>query len=147
MEFQAASGAKVAINAAPFRDVLALKAAIGKSIAASSVTLEVDPAKRATEQDFDVAEILKLAALVDSDAAVQECLEKCLARCTYNNEKITLDGTFEPEEARQDYYEVVTACLKVNLSPFFDALLTKLSPVADMMAKVKEEKSGGQKQE
>jgi len=130
MEFLAPSGKKVVINAAPFRDVMALKQAIASEIANSKFKIDLDFSGQAAsfkDMDFDVAEIVKLLALVDSSDAVYGKMLSCLVRCTHNGEKIT-ENTFEPEDFRQDYYEIVLACLKVNLGPFFKGLLSKFAP-------------------
>ena len=129
-EFVAASGAKVVINTAPFKDVMALKSAIGKELANSSFNLPLDMSlKNLKDVDFDIAAFGKLILLVDSSEEVNKHLFSCLARCLRNDEKITLN-TFEIEDARQDYYEIVISCLKVNLSPFLKALISQLPQIA-----------------
>ncbi len=50
----------------------------------------------------------------------------CLISCTYNGVKITKD-TFEPEDARADFYPLVWEVLKLNLRPFFKSLVSTLS--------------------
>jgi hypothetical protein len=101
MEFRTANGVEVKINMADF--ITSMK--LIKSGAIDSIVQAI------------------LAA--DSSVEVEGALFKCLERCLYGNNKITRD-TFEPVEAREDYYEIVIACLKVNLLPFFKPLLSKL---------------------
>ncbi len=130
-EFEAPSGAKVKINIAPFKDSMKLKSAIAKELADSDFSFDFDPSKDIKKQDFDIAGIAKIMALLDSSEAVNNALMDCLLRCTYNSEKIT-GATFEPEEAREDYYDIVAACLKVNIGPFFKSLLSKFLPIIKM---------------
>ena len=127
-EFLSTTGKKVCIHTAPFKDVMKLKAAIAKEMAGADFSFDIDMSKGFEAQDFDVASIAKVALMVDSSDEVSEKLFACLVRCTYGGDKIT-EATFEDEEAREDYYQVVIACLKVNLSPFFKPLISLLSPV------------------
>ncbi len=134
MEFKSISGKKIVINAADFQDVLELKSAIGRVMSGSDFSFNVDANKSVNEQEFDVAAIAKIALLVDSSPEIQDVMFKCLARCTRGGEKITLN-TFEDIDAREDYYEIVIACLKENLRPFFKALLSQLKQFTGILAK------------
>ena len=71
-----------------------------------------------------------------SSKEVRESLFSCFSRCTYNGEKIT-HKTFESEEAREDYYEVAMACVKVNCAPFFKSLLSAFAQMGLDSEKVK----------
>jgi hypothetical protein len=122
-EFQTAGGNTVAVNAAPWRDAVALKNAIAKEFLASGAVLDLKA---------DASNLSKVILAVDSSDAVYKALMACLSRCTFNNQKI-VDATFENESAREDYYEIVTECLKVNLSPFFKGLLLKLKTLESLL--------------
>ncbi len=122
MEFLAPSGAKVVIGLAPFQDAIALKNAMAKELALTGMDLKVEGLK-----DFDVAVLLPALLAMDSSPVVYAAMFKCLARCSYNGDKIT-ETTFEPAEARGDYYDIIIACAKENLSPFFKGLASKLKP-------------------
>jgi hypothetical protein len=126
MEFKAESGAKVIINSAPFKDVMALKAAIGAEISKADFSFDFSLEGGFNEQSIDAAAIAKILLVVDSSPVVQDKIFTCLARCTYNGEKIT-ENTFEPDEARGDFYPIVTACLKKNLMPFLKALISSFA--------------------
>lgn len=128
MEFTTNNGIKVKINPADFKDAIALKSAFAKEVASANFELDF----KSLSENIDLAEIVKLAAAVDSSELVQEKIFKCLARCTYDGQRIT-EATFEDMAAREDYYQIVIECLKVNLSPFFKGLISKLSP---LMAKL-----------
>lgn len=125
-EFIAPSGAKVKIALAAWRDAVALKAAIAKEIIGSKV--ELDAGIFSGEAEINLLDITKLAALVDSSEAVYNAVFACLLKSTRDGERIS-ENTFEPENARQDYYPIVIACLKENLAPFFKSLLSELKPV------------------
>lgn len=145
MEFITPSGKKAVINPAPFQDSMALKQSIAAVIATSPIKIDIDFASAKNGDisniDFDVAEIAKLIALIDASPLIQEKLFTCLIRCTHNGEKITM-ATFEPEDARQDYYDIVLACLKVNIAPFFKGLLSKFAPLMEAFtARVQANKS------
>lgn len=131
-EFTASSGAKVKVNPADFKDAMALKSAIAKELSKADFDLSLK-----MDKDVNPADFAKMALAVDSSPVVYDCLFKCLARCTYDGQKIT-EATFEDVSAREDYYEIVLACLKENLSPFFKGLISKLSPFLD---KIQAEKS------
>lgn len=102
------SGADVEINTAPWKDAKALKRTIEREIALSGGIS------------------LPTVLLVDSSEMVDAALWPCLVRCTYNKEKIT-ESTFDKPEARGDYYDIVQECVKVNLGPLVQSLLSKLS--------------------
>lgn len=127
-EITVPSGAKVVINPADFRASIALKNALQRELAKSNTTLKMN-------LNSDALELGRLIMLVDSSPEVNALLWPCLARCTYNDEKIT-EKTFEPVEARQDYYDIVLECGRVNLSPFFESALSKLktSPLAALVS-------------
>lgn len=58
---------------------------------------------------------------LDVAPEVYAALWPCLMQCTYDLEKIT-PKTFESPTAREDYYEVINACVEENIRPFFKGL-------------------------
>lgn len=133
MEFTSQSGAKVKINIADFEDTMDLQSAILKEAAKADFKIE----GMNLSSDVDMSGIIKAAMSVASSKEVREILFRCLVRCTYDGQKIT-KATFEDAEARKDYYEVVIACLKENLTPFFEGLFSKLSPFMGMLKQAEE---------
>lgn len=122
-DFTTKSGIKVKINPADFEDAMDLQSAILKEASKADFSLEgVD-----LKSDIDFSGLIKAGMSVAASKEVREILFKCLARCTYDGQKIT-KATFESPDARKDYYEVVIACLKENLLPFFEGLISQLSP-------------------
>ena len=127
MDFKTQNGVDVKINPADFLSSLKLKNAVLKSVKDSGVDIskiDLDKINASSLQP-----ILEVILTADTDKDVQDSIFKCLARCLYNGEKI-IPETFEPIEAREDYYEIVIACLKENLSPFFKSPISKLRSLA-----------------
>lgn len=117
------SGAELEISISPFKDAKKLYQAIASELKGLSVnpTDEVD------------VNFLKniICAMIESDK-VDSALLGCLKRCLYNKKRIDED-TFEPVEARQDYFTVCVEVAKENVAPF----MKNLSAVsADFMQKI-----------
>lgn len=127
------SGAEVVIREAPFKDAMRLKNAIVSELADSGLDL-----KNITG-DTDISELLSplLSGVlaVDSSEKVYGALFACLARCSYNGEKITED-IFDRSEARADYYPIVLECAKVNILPFFEGLRSRFEGTGLSLEKV-----------
>ena len=119
MEFVAPSGANVTINVASWKDAKVLKKAIEREVAING--------------GLSLPTIL----MVDSSDAVDAAIWPCLIRCLYNGEKIT-ENTFDKAEARKDYYDIVVACVKENLSPLAESLLLKLQEYGILAKKAEE---------
>lgn len=115
MEVKTQSGATVHLPVAPWRDAVALKNAIHREFSASSLKIDLGA---------DIGTVAKIILMADSSDEIYQAVLKCLNRGTYNNIKIT-EATFEPEGARQDWYDVLEACLKVNYFPFVEGLRSK----------------------
>ena len=130
-EFVAPSGATVVINDAPWSAAKALKKAIQREAALAGLKIDFDQ---------DVSALINVFMQVDGADTVDAALWPCLVRCTRNGEKIQ-ESTFDPTDARQDYYEIVFACLKANLGPLVESLFLKLSVVLAVIAKKRAEKS------
>jgi hypothetical protein len=110
------SGAKVVINVAPWEDAVLLQQAISREMALGA--------------GLNLSTFMMVAA----SRPVYEAMIKCLARCTYNTEKIT-PSTFNKKEARADYVSIVTACVKENIGPLEEGLYSVLSDLVDYVKK------------
>ncbi len=116
-ELTGKNGAKIVIRPASWQHAKYLKMAIERELGGLDVlALASDPVSA------QVAYIMKL----DSSETVDRALWPCLVQCTYNLEKIT-EATFDDVKAREDYYDIVGECMKVNLGPLFESLTSKLS--------------------
>lgn len=120
-----ANNATVKIHIASFQEAMALKNAIQKAFTESGIKIKAED---------NLEDILYLIMSLDSNEQVNKEIFKCLARCTYNNQRIVMD-VFEDEKAREDYYEIVFACLEVNLKPFIKALFSKLKDLQTLIPK------------
>lgn len=130
MEFKTASGSEVKINVADFITSMKLKKAVVEAVKESDA--DVSKIDLANLKMGAIESILQIILTADSSDKVELAIFDCLKRCTYNSEKITRE-VFEPIDARKDYYEIVIACLKVNLAPFFEPLFLKLNELQDKM--------------
>lgn len=118
------SGAELNVDTLPpFADSEALFKAVMKDI------LLLIPSDR--ELDQSVIKDFICRGLVSSD--VRSALWKCMERVTYNGLKINKD-TFEPEDARQDYMEVLWQVAERNIAPFLKGLFARLNTLPETSA-------------
>lgn len=128
MEFETKNSVNVKINMADFISSMKLKKAIVEAVKESG--LDISSVDITNLKSGAINSIIQAILTADSSDKVEDAIFKCLARCTYNGEKITKD-IFEPLEARENYYEIIIACLKVNLSPFFVPLFSKFNELQE----------------
>ena len=102
------SGAELEITVSPF----AVSKALYMAIAEEAKNLKMDAN---TELDTNFLKDMLLTAV--SSKKIEIALDDCLKRVTYNGLKIEKD-TFEPVEARQDYFEVMYHVARENVYPF-----------------------------
>lgn len=129
-EFTSKNGVKVKIDPSTFKNALELKNNIEKALLKENIdvaNIDIDIGKiKDNKVDFAMfSSLSKYIMIIDSDENVHKSIFKCLERCLYNDLKIT-EETFEPIKARADYYEIIIACIKENLSPFLKTLFSKL---------------------
>lgn len=115
-EISLPSGAKLVANAAPFSEAKKLWQACAKELATVKIQASTE---------LDVNFFKNLFCLAISSDEIEAALTPCLRRCLYAGSKID-DGTFEAEDARQDYLMVVGEVIKANVLPFSKGLLSKL---------------------
>lgn len=123
MEIFGYSNVAIIVNPAPMEQAIALKCAIeakvkqsGKDISHIAGSLQIggmlDPA------------IIDLILALASDIDINKYIMDCLERCTYNKNKIT-SRTFDDVNARKDYYKIALECIKVNIWPFYEGLISE----------------------
>lgn len=138
MEFKTKSGCTVTINEASFEDAINLKNSIMRELSSVGFTLDAESLKGVDfNSDIDskvMSKIVNAIMAVDSSNVVFENIFKCLERSKYNSEKITKD-TFEDLKARESYYEIIIACVKVNLAPFLKGLVSMFGQLSQKNAK------------
>lgn len=128
MEFNTQNGNKeVVINTASFKDAANLKKAAMKCL------LNVDILKNINIenlQGLDSTKVFDALGQLIVNMDVSEDFEKavfaCLSNCLYDGFKINMQLFDDLESAREDYYEIISKCCEVNLSPFFKSLCSEL---------------------
>ena len=62
---------------------------------------------------------------VDISETAEDAIFECLKHCIYDKtHKVTLNLFDEVEDAREDYYEIILACIEENLKPFIKSLVS-----------------------
>lgn len=136
-EFTSKSGAKIAINPAPFEAAQNLWSAMQKAAAE----------KKLGEGFFKEQEsLLNLVLGIDSTETFRAALWPCLVRCTRDGKKID-KNTFEDKEARKEYYDIVAACVEENCGPFVESLFSTLGAFVLKMATKPPQEPSDQKPE
>ena len=142
MEFTTESGIEVKINTANFLSAARLRVAVLLALKDSDIEISKIDIESLLSIKKDIVKAVKSGALdalldliisLDCSQKVSDALYACLARSTYNKLQIVPD-TFEPVEARGDYYIIVAACLKENVLPFFQPLLRRLNALQNKPA-------------
>ena len=73
---------------------------------------------------------------VDISETAENAIFDCLKHCVYDRtHKVTLDLFDEVEEAREDYYEIIFACIEENLKPFIKSLVSMWKIQAEKLGK------------
>lgn len=108
MDLVTTSGAKVVINQAPFADVARLHRAVMRDAALMGGQIN-----------------MAMVLMSLGSEAIDALVWPCLARCTYNDQKI-IKETFDPVDARRDYYEILAAFAEVNIVPLVESLRSQL---------------------
>ncbi len=123
--FKAKSGAEIKINIAPWADAKQLKKAVQKEV-------------KFTGEDLNLKWFIEQIFQIDGCDAFEYALWACLKHCTRDNARITPE-IMDTEEGRNDYVEIVSACVQVNLGPLVESLLLKFKELE------KEQAEKGQK--
>lgn len=111
-EYKLPSGATLRLTLAPFAQARELY----QSVLDEAKIIKLD---LKTELDADFFKTIFCSLL--SSKKVEDKIWACLEKCLYNNFKVTLE-TFEPEEARQDYVELMFIVGRENILPFTKGL-------------------------
>lgn len=129
MEFITQNGGKkVEIKEASFQDASNLKKAVMKCLlntdALKGIKLDslqsVDPSKI-----FD--SLGQMLINMDTSEEFDKAIMACLSNCIYDGfYKINEQMFNDKPETREDYYEIVSKCVEVNLRPFFKSLVSEL---------------------
>lgn len=132
-EFKCAStGNKVIINCASIKDVQKLKQVILNEVKKSPIGIKlVGGDKTLFEKELDftgVVDFIKDTLIgIDTSEEFNDAIFQCLQYCTYKNIYKIDEALFDNEqvpEAREDYYEIIFACVEENLRPFIKSLIS-----------------------
>ena len=128
MQITTQNGKKnIVINPASFQTAINLKKAAAKCLLDAGITKDMN------FQGLDISllidkglELLCIAETSDDfERALFECLQACYIDENGIKNKITRELFDEKPELREDYYEIVSKCVEVNLRPFFKSLVTE----------------------
>ena len=132
-EFTTNNGAAVVINPAPWECAVNLKNVFMKNLAEASLSMDN------FSKDADAMPLIQAVMKLDSNPEFNHVIWPCLVRCTRNGEKITAQ-TFEDVAARADYYAIIVACVKENITPFFAGLISGLPSLLALLPKGESQK-------
>jgi len=131
------SGNVLKVNVAPFIDAIRLTNIVAKAFSQRGLDFKID---RDTELKFETlfnknpdAFVKGLADIVFEEF-VMNVVFKCAERCIYVKNGVSLkinQDTFEDEEAREDFYEIMYKIAYANIKPFFANLLTVLNQTSE----------------
>lgn len=125
------TGNAVIINCAPTKSVQKLKQAIFNEIQKSPLGIKLIGGEGLFDKEIDftgVIDFLKNTLIgIDTSEAFTEAIYDCLQYCTYKKvykiDEELFDNNAVPE-AREDYYEIIFACIEENLRPFIKSLIS-----------------------
>ena len=125
MEFVTQNG-NVTIDVMPasFKDACNLKKAVAKGLLGKDLGIG-----ESSLMDVKIDSILQLLVDIDTSDDFEKAIMECLKCCIYDkggkNLKITTQLFDDIPETREDYYEIITKCVEVNLRPFFKSLASE----------------------
>lgn len=126
------TGNSVIINVAPMEDVQRLKQVILNELKKSPMGIKLTGGENSLfekELDFTgMIDFVKNTLIgIDTSEDFQDAIFNCLQYCTYKKvykiDKELFDRNDVPE-AREDYYEIIFACVEENLRPFIKSLIS-----------------------
>lgn len=126
MEFVTTNGnKKIKITPASFQDAVNLKKAAYKALKESGFLK--DSGNLSAPEFSDVINVaFDLISAAESSSELEAALFECLKVCIYDEKyKISKQLFDDFIDLREDYYEIMTKCLEVNLRPFFKSLVTE----------------------
>lgn len=124
-------GARVIINPAPYKTVVKLKKVLLQEIKNNSIGLKViGNNENLLEKTLDFTGCIDFIknALIGADISdeVNNAIFDCLSYCTYETTNKINEELFDKiPEAREDYYEIIIACIEENLKPFTKSLASQ----------------------
>jgi len=127
------NGKELKITPAGFQDALSLQKAIGRALRGNKLNLP-----ESLSADMSMTEITGLIDAILSVAVsdeITDCLFACSSRAMLGNDKIDRDF-FEKVENREHFYPIMIEVIKVNVGPFFKALISKFGGLGQVIASI-----------
>lgn len=130
------TGNRVVINSASMADVKRLKLAILTEIRKSPLGIKLvgktdDILEKEISFDGAIDFIKNTIIGLDTSEAIDSAVNACLEYCTYKTTYRINEALFDDlKEAREDYYEIVFACIEENLRPFIKSLVSMWKTLA-----------------
>jgi hypothetical protein len=118
------SGAILEITVSPF----GISKALYMAMADEAKALKLDPK---AEVDVNFFKDLFCSALASKK--IETALDECMKRALYNGLRISSD-TFEPVQAREDYFDVCYEVARENVYPFLKGLSARYSDIIGQVA-------------
>jgi len=131
------SGNVLKFSVASFIDSIRLTNIIAKAFSQRGLNIKLD---RDTELSFqglfekNPDAFIKGLMDVIFEEFVMDVVFKCAEKCIYVKKGVSMKvtaETFEDEEARKDFYEVMLKIAQENIKPFFGNLLTVLNQTSE----------------
>lgn len=129
MEFITQNGQKeVKIVAAPFKVATKLKQEAMKCASKLEDFKVLEPNNlQSLNSEKLIDSLVQLLINFDASEDFEKAVFDCLSYCIYDGfNKISFQLFDDKPEIREDYYEIVSNCIEVNLRPFFKSLATAL---------------------
>jgi hypothetical protein len=130
------TGNRIVINPAPYKTAITLKNVLLNELKNNILGLKVLGNKEnVLEKEIDFTGCIDFIKNVLIGADISETVNKvifdCLGYCTYNTVEAITESLFDKiPEAREDYYEIIIACIEENLKPFMKSLASEWSILA-----------------
>ena len=145
-EFTTTNGQKrVIINCATMAEVIELKKEIFKQIKNTKIGSDLISGgadKDLLDKEINIGEVVNFLkdALISMDISpeLESVIFKCLGHCTYDTVHIINMDLFDNicPDARQDYYEIIIACIEENLKPFMKSLVSAWSTIRPKLGNI-----------
>lgn len=127
---------RVVINPAPYKTAIMLKNVLLGEVKNNVLGLKITgKTENVLEKEIDFTACIDFIKNVLIGADISENINKvifdCLKYCTYNTVEVINENLFDKiPEAREDYYEIIIACIEENLKPFMKSLASEWSTLA-----------------
>jgi hypothetical protein len=122
------SGAELKITLSPF----AVSKDLYQAFLVEMKNLKMDP-----KQEIDANFFKDIFCVAFSSKEIEEKLFKCMEKTMYDTtqlkSKAEIESAFEPESARDDYFQVCFEVAKANIMPFTKSLYAQYSHIWELL--------------